>query len=157
MNIRTPYNEKYVKSLGLAVYLFASYEWNIIYIIERLEPGFVTEYCRENPMTSWKVWKRLEKALEQDTGCHSVDKIEMESCCKEFNTLRIKRNALIHAHPITDIDGAQILNYQGKISRSISDKKWKIEDIEEFIEEICPARSRANKIQHGLKKTMARS
>ena len=155
MNIRTPYNEKYVKSLGLAVYLFASYEWNIIYIIERLEPGFVTEYCRKNPMTSWKVWKRLEKALEQDTGCHNVDKMEMESCCKEFGILIIKRNALIHAHPITDIDGAQILNYQGELSKLISDKKWKIEEIDEFTEEIDLASSKANNIQHGLKRTMA--
>ena len=46
---RVPFDEDYVKLVGTAVYLFSYYEWTIIYMIERLEPGFVVEYFpREN-------------------------------------------------------------------------------------------------------------
>ena len=40
MNTRVPFNDDYVKLVGTAVYLFSYYEWAIIYIVERLEPGF---------------------------------------------------------------------------------------------------------------------
>ena len=137
MKIRIPYDEEYVKSLGITVYVFASYEWNIVYIIERLQPGFLLEYCRKKTMTSGKLYKKFENVLEQeDTGHHDVNPIEMKNLCTEFKILVEKRNALIHAHPITDADGAQVLNYQGKLSRAISDMKWKIEDIEKLAEKI---------------------
>ena len=44
--------------------------------------------------------------------------------------------ALIHAHPITDEGGAQILNYQASPSKQISDMKWESVRLEEFIREI---------------------
>ena len=37
------------------MYIFADYEWTIIWIIDFLEPGFVKEYSREIIMTSWIV------------------------------------------------------------------------------------------------------
>ena len=61
------------------------------------------------------------------------------------------RNVLIHAHPITDIDGAQILNYQGNPSKLTSDMKWKKVDIEKFTEEVDAAVCRANELLHQFK------
>ena len=151
MNIRVPFDEGYVRLVGIAVYLFAYYEWVIIYIVERLEPGFVAEYCRKRTMTSRAVYDRLKDALNQDTGGHGVDKTAMECCRDEFDDLVGRRNALIHAHPITDIDGAQILNYQGKLSKPISDKEWRAEDIKGFIEEVDAAACRVNNLLHRFK------
>ena len=148
MHIRVPFDKGYVRLVGIAVYLFAYYEWIIIYIVERLEPGFVAEYCREQTMTSRVVYNRLKQALNQDTGGHGVDKTAMECCRDEFDVLIYKRNALIHAHPITDIDGTQIFNYQGKLSKPIPDKKWGTKDIKGFIEEIDAAACRANNLLH---------
>ena len=66
MTTRVPFDDDYVKLVGTAVYLFSYYEWAIIYVIERLEPGFVAEYCRGHwsGMTSGQVSKRFMKAVE---------------------------------------------------------------------------------------------
>ena len=50
-----------------------------------------------------------------------------------------KRNALIHAHPITDDSGAQILNYQASLAKQISDMKWEVASLQEFIHEVDAA------------------
>ena len=47
MNTRVPFDDDYVKLMGTAVCLFSYYEWAIIYAVERLEPGFLPEYCRK--------------------------------------------------------------------------------------------------------------
>ena len=62
MKTRVPFNADYVNLVGTAVYLFSYYEWTIIYIIERLKPGFVAEYSREKTMTSGVVRDRFNKA-----------------------------------------------------------------------------------------------
>ena len=149
---RVPFDEDYVKLVGTAVYLFSYYEWTIIYIIERLEPGFVAEYSREQTMPSGEVLNRFKRALEQDAGGHDVDRSTLRSCSDEFAGLVDKRNALIHAHPITDIGGAQILNYQSKPSRPISDMKWEDVDIEKLTEEVDEAACRANELLRWFKR-----
>ena len=151
---KVPFDEDYVKLLGTAVYLFSYYEWIIIYMIERLEPvepGFVVEYSREKTMTSGGVRKRFKKALEKDAGGHDVDRSALRSCSDVFAELVPRRNALIHAHPITDTDGAQIFNYQGNPSKPISDMKWKKVDIKKFTEEVDAAVCRANELLHQFK------
>ena len=149
MNIRIPLCDEYVNLVGKSVYLFSYYEWVIIYMVERLKPGFVKEYCRgKRPMTSGTVRKRFRKALDMDTGSHGVNKAHLEQCYQKFNDLIPKRNAFIHAHPITDVDGAQILNYQGNLSQLISDMKWEPSKVEGFIEEIDEAACQANELLH---------
>ena len=112
MKTRVPFDEAYVTLVGTAVYLFSYYEWAIIYIVERLAPGFVAEYSREKPMPPGEVSARFKTALENYTGGQGVDKRDLGFCSREFDGLVHRRNALIHAHPITAVDGAQILNYQ---------------------------------------------
>ena len=75
MNTRVPFDADYVKLLGRAVYLFSYYEWIIIYIMERLQPGFLAEYSREHKrgMTSGQVRDRFEKAVENYTGDRGGD------------------------------------------------------------------------------------
>ena len=45
----------------------------------------------------------------------------------------------IHAHPITDDSGAQILNYQASLAKQISDMKWEVASLQEFIHEVDAA------------------
>jgi len=46
---------------------------------------------------------------------------------------------LIHAHPCTDTNGAQILAYQTKTSKPLPDMKWPKEEIKKIISEIDAA------------------
>ena len=141
MNTRVPFDDDYVKLMGTAVYLFSYYEWAIIYAVERLEPGFLPEYCRKHSrgMTSGAVSKRFMHAVERYAGDKGVEKTELKCCELTFDRLVQKRNALIHAHPITDDSGAQILNYQASLAKQISDMKWEVASLQEFIHEVDAA------------------
>ena len=101
-------------------------------------------------MTSSAVLKRFENALDSYTG-DDVDEAHLEECYQKFENIIPKRNALIHAHPITDVDGAQILHYQGNTgntSQRISDMKWEPPQIIDLMEEINEAAYEANDLFH---------
>jgi hypothetical protein len=86
-------------------------------------------------MTSGQVRKELEKILSNaDTVYTSVSRDELQAVCSTFSALIDRRNALIHAHPITDSDGSQILNYQASIHRPLSDMKWSVADLREALD-----------------------
>lgn len=150
---RVPYDSQYTALVGTAVYVFAYYEWTVVYLIEQFKPGFVGRYCRGAPMSSGPVKKRLEAVLaDPQTGYTVVAKSELEACAQEFARLIDKRNALIHAHPITDRDGSQILNYQASIDRPLPDMKWPIAEVESIIAEFDQAACSANELLHRLLK-----
>jgi len=146
---RIPVNDEYAAIVGKAVYVFSYYEWTIIYLIDYSENGFVAEYSRptKRPLISRAVNNKLKESIDKlYFPVSTVTKIEMEQCQNEFEDLIEKRNALIHAHPITDNDGSQILAYQTKPSKALSDMIWQESDIENLIEEIDSAGVKAGKI-----------
>lgn len=133
---RVPVDDSYAALVGKAVYVFAYYEWAIIYIIEYLQTGFVHKYSRVTQMTSRDVKKDFQSTINNPaTSFAKVTKAELQDCCDEFDSLITKRNALIHAHPCTDSDGAQILAYQTKISKPLPDMKWPVAEVEAIIQE----------------------
>ena len=147
MDTRVPMDSSYVMQLGKAVYVFSYYEWTIIWIIEHLTPGFLHGYSRgQKSMTSGYVSQEFRNALDQENTREHAKKDLLERCCNEFRGLIPKRNALIHAHPITDIGGTQILNYQADVSNLISDMKWDIRELERFIEDVDSAVDRASEL-----------
>ena len=151
---RIPVNDEYSAVLGKAVYIFAYYEWTIIYIIEHLNSGFVTQYSRplKKPITSGALKQKLELVIDLTTfPINGLSREQLEECCSNFEALVVQRNALIHAHPITDKDGSQILSYQTNSSNRISDKKWPINEVESFIQEIDTAAISAGKILEKLR------
>ena len=151
MDTRVPYDRGYTALLGAAVYLFASYEWNVIYLIQQFRPEFVNRYCRGAPMASGQVGLALQKVLE-DPGViyKNVSKAEVEACHAEFVRLLKKRNALIHAHPMTQDDGAQILNYQARLHRPWPDLKWTVVEVETAIREFDAAACSTNDLLRRL-------
>jgi len=150
---RVPYDYQYTALVGVAVYVFAYYEWAVINLIEQFKPGFVDTYCRGAPMTSWSVKHELEVVLaDPQTSYTVVVKSALEACVQELARLIHKRNALIHAHPITDHDGSQILNYQARLDRPLPDMKWPVAEIEAIISEFDMAANSANELLHRLLK-----
>ncbi|MGC2460551.1 MAG: hypothetical protein WA446_06175 [Steroidobacteraceae bacterium] len=141
---RVPVDDAYAALVGKAVYVFAYYEWVIIYIIECLHPGFVGRYSRGNPMTSGRVGEELQAVIDDSaTSFAKISQQELRSCCSEFERLIAKRNALIHAHPLTDTDDSQILGYQTKISRPIPDMQWPRQELEATVAEFDGVACRA--------------
>ena len=151
---RVPVDDDYVALVGKAVYIFAYYEWSIIWIVELMQPGFVKEYSRaERPMMSGAVKARLKAAIETSSVDDTrVSGRELEACLAEFDALIIKRNALIHAHPITDVDGAQVLAYQTNSSRPLPDMKWQAEEVAGLIASFDKAAVSAGQILDRMRK-----
>lgn len=151
MRIRTPYDPQYTALVGTAVYIFACYEWSIIYLIDQFKPGFVGRYSRGKPMTSGAVKKELQSIIKDpNTSYSDVPKAEIAACYDEFDKLVDLRNALIHAHPVTDYAGSQMLNYQTSVDRNIPDMKWSESRIRSAIQEFDEAAHSANKLLHRL-------
>ncbi len=122
---RAPLDDTYVALVGKAVYVFAYYEWTLIYIIEYLRNGFVGEYSRGKQLTLGNVRDELQNTINNlPSSFQNVSISDLQKICDDFEQLIIKRNALIHAHPITDTDGAQILAYQTKVTKPLPDMKW---------------------------------
>ncbi len=133
---RVPVDDSYAALVGMAVYVFAYYEWTIIWIIELLQSGFVHKYSRESSFTSGAVRLELEKTINNPAIDFSkVSKQELQSFCDQFDRLIVRRNALIHAHPSTDSDGSQIFTYQTKITKPLPDMKWPKEEVEAIVKE----------------------
>ena len=156
VKVRVPLDDDYTALVGKAVYVFSYYEWTIIYIIEALSPGFVSEYSREHSLTSGAVCGRLRKLVDDGAKPETSDAGELETCLDEFSSLIPRRNALIHAHPITNQpDGAQILNFQGPTSHLISDMKWDSGAVETFIRDVDNAAVRAGALFDQLGRTQS--
>lgn len=134
---RIPVDDEYAALVGKAVYIFAYYEWTIIYIIEYLESGFVGNYSRGKLMTSGAVLNKFKEVVANLTVLpNGIVQSELDLCIVNFSDLIVKRNALIHAHPCTDKDGAQILTYQASPDKVLPDMKWPKNEVEKIISEI---------------------
>ncbi len=150
---RVPVDDNYATLVGKAVYVFAYYEWAIIWIIELLDSGFVHEYCRGNPMTSGMVQERFRAVIDNSaTKFNKVCKQELLDCLGEFASLIVQRNALVHAHPCTDSDGAQILTYQTKSSKPLPDMKWPVAEVGKLISVFDKAACCAGRLLDKLRK-----
>jgi hypothetical protein len=148
---RVPFDPDYTALIGKAVYVFAYCEWAVIHLIEKLKPGFVLRYCRGAPMPSGLVKRELEAVVNcASTTYTKVSRIELEECCTLFASLIEKRNALIHAHPMTDADRSQILSYQAKVNRPLPDMKWPATEIERALHLFDAAACDANALLHRL-------
>lgn len=134
---RIPVDDSYVALVGKAVYVFSYYEWTIIYLIQHLRPSeqYVQLYCRGDVShTSGKVLQKFRNAHENPE--HRLPrylKNGLKQCAEEFKALIDERNALVHAHPTTDVNGEQILCYQSSTTKPIPDMKWTKTDVESFI------------------------
>ena len=102
-------------------------------------------------MVSGEVKRELEKILDNPQTTYTlVTKAELDISCKNLTDLIVKRNALIHAHPVTDHDGSQILSYQTNLDRKLTDMKWPVAEVETAIAEFDQAACSVNELLHRL-------
>lgn len=149
---RVPFEESYVYLLGQAVYLFAYYEWQIVYIVDCLSQGFVREYSRGRPLTSGSVHKRFAAELARGNAPSGASLASLEACRDTFDTLIPRRNALVHAHPITDKVEGQIVAFQADPSRPLPDLKWERAHLRTFIQDVDKAACEAGTLFDQLRR-----
>jgi hypothetical protein len=98
----------YASALGLAVYCFATLEWNAVQCCERLEPGSM-ENLEER--TAGRVGDTLVHLAKQLGG--SEAELDLQRAAGDFRFLVGTRNNLVHAKPGSTLDGAQRLFRHG--------------------------------------------
>jgi hypothetical protein len=112
---RTPYDSGYVAAIGRAIYIFATYEWNVVHAMERLRPGFLTKWrFAKDPMTAGTVGKRFKNAINESNDLRRPLASRLKEAASAFLELADERNELVHAHVYSEPDGMQQLAYQGK-------------------------------------------
>lgn len=132
----------YLSALGRATYNFAYLEWGIVWIAERLGPGYVNTVRGK---MAGKIATDFERLSQQPTD--SSLKARLTLLASNFKALVERRNGLIHANPITADGGAQRLRDSGKPGRR-DVFEWAESDILELAREFELAAIEAIDILH---------
>ena len=85
------------------------------------------------------VHKRFAAELAKGNAPSGVSLASLEACLDIFDNLIPRRNALVHAHPITDKVEGQIVAFQAGPSRPIRDLKWERAHLRTFIQNVDKA------------------
>lgn len=107
----------YTSALGLAVYAFASLEWNAVWCCERIEPGSIEALSDRTAGRVADTLRNLVKTLPE-----TPERRALETAAADFQAFARTRNNLLHARPGTDSDGRQRLFRDGD--------QWTIDEIE---------------------------
>lgn len=132
-----PVHPDYTRALGLAVYCFASLEWNAVRCCERIERGSIDSL---EDRTAGRVADTLLH-LVKELG-PSEEQLELERAAVEFRFLVGTRNNLVHAKPGTAPDGAHVLLRHGD--------QWTLAELMHVADAFAACSSRLDQAWHGL-------
>lgn len=127
----------YTSALGLAVYCFASLEWNAVWCCERIEPGSVDAL---EERTAGRVADTLIRLVER-VGTHE-NQVHLHNAAIDFRNLVATRNNLVHAKPGTASDGSQGLFRHGD--------QWMLEELERTADSFAECSVRLNVSLNGI-------
>jgi len=135
--LRIPVHSDYTSALGLAVYCFASLEWNAVWCCERIEPGRINGLEERTAGRVADTLIYLAKGLET-----SHEQVKLLRAAIDFRHLVATRNNLVHAKPGTAFDGSQGLFRHGD--------QWTIAELERTADAFAECSVRLNEALHGL-------
>lgn len=124
--LRIVVDDPYVHAIGLAMFCFASLEWNAVWCCERIEPGYIH-------IARGKTAGQIAKRLTQMAANHQDPSIaqSLSVAAAEFQRLVFERNALMHANPATASNGDQRLFREGG--------EWTIERVNDLADQFVAA------------------
>lgn len=143
---RIPFDRNYAIELGKTIYYFNYLENTLLSILFYLDPKYRRTYFNSSSMTSGQFANDLLQKVEKRSWAPKQFKEELRDLFIDFQSLARKRNALLHAHPISDKDDeyAQILYYQGGSTAPIHYCKWTETALAAFAVELHDADMKAS-------------
>lgn len=127
----------YASALGLAVYCFASLEWNAVWCCERIEPGSIDAL---EERTAGRVADTLVHLVERLGP--SENHVKLHAAADDFRNLVATRNNLVHAKPGTASDGSQGLFRHGD--------QWTLNELDRTADAFAECSIRLNEALHGV-------
>jgi len=142
--LRVSIQRDYIAAVGLAVYCFASLEWNAVWCCERIKPGSIEGL---EDRTAGRVADTLVSLVKQlDT---TDDQTELHKAAADFRGLVATRNNLVHAKPATAFDGSQGLFRHGD--------HWTIDEMEQAADAFTRCSLKLNSALHDFLPSFGRS
>jgi len=136
--LRQPVDPDYALALGRACYCFAICEWNAVYCAERIRPGSLGTFIKDEA-TAGKIAKKLT-ALARNLP-KSAGREELVAAAKDFSTLVELRNALVHGKPCTGPSGA---------ARLFTQKVFEVAHLDEAADAFSACSIELNRILYGF-------
>lgn len=134
--LRISVHPEYTAALGLAVYCFASLEWNAVWCCERIERGSIDSLEDRTAGRVADTLVHLVKRLEP-----SEEQLELERAAADFRFLVGTRNNLVHAKPGTASDGAHVLLRHGD--------QWTLAELMRVADAFAACSLRLDRARHG--------
>ena len=98
----------YISALGLAVYAFATLEWQAVQCCERIEPGSIEALSDRTAGRVADTLRHLAGGLAGSPGQQAL-----EQAASDFQAFTRTRNNLVHAKPGVGHDGRERLFRDG--------------------------------------------
>jgi len=138
-----PSNE-YLQAIGQVVWYFALLEWNVAYLIVKLNGDDWSKAKLEE--TSATIAKSFERSIENAVSTLSPEfLVRFRSVAKLYRSDIGERNGLLHVHPYTAASGAQQL---GGTDRLATMREWTLERLQSTASQIANHQRQANALLH---------
>lgn len=141
--LRQPIDPDYMHALGTACFCFAICEWNAVYCAERIYPGSLNTFVKDE-LTAGKIAKKLSDLIRNMPK--STEREELASAAKMFTELVNLRNDILHGKPCTGTSGA---------ARLSTGKVFEIPALDSAADSFSACGIELNRLLHGFLATYA--
>ena len=87
---RTSYVSEYVAAIGRAIFIFATYEWTVVHMMEKLRPGFLNKWrFAKNPMTAGPLGKKFKSAASESDDLSRPATSRLKEAARAFVELNL--------------------------------------------------------------------
>lgn len=139
--LRQPIDPDYMHALGVATFCFAICEWNAVYCAERLHPGSLVSFIKDE-LTAGKIAKKLSNLTRNMPK--SAERGELIAAAQEFTNLVLLRNRILHGKPCTGPNGK---------ARLSNTRILEVADLEAAADAFSACSIELNRLLHGFLST----
>lgn len=136
--LRQPIEDPFAHALGVATFCFAICEWNAVYCAQRIKPGSLQRFLKEE-LTAGTIAKKLCDLVRNMPK--SKERDELQAAADEFADLVPLRNSILHGKPCSNGDGKARLS-AGKI--------FEVSDLEATADKFSDCSHKLNGLLHGF-------
>jgi len=139
--LRQPIKSDYTHALGTATFCFAICEWNAVYCAERIRPGSLGAFIKDE-LTAGKIAKKLIDLTRNMPK--SAGREELIAAAQAFVDLVPLRNNILHGKPCTGPNG------EARLSTA---KVFEIPDLQDAADAFSACSIELNRLLHGFLST----
>ena len=139
--LRQPIKPDYTRALGTVTFCFAICEWNAVYCAERIRPGSLGAFIKDE-VTAGKIAKKLIDLTRNMPK--SGEREELIAPAQAFVDLVPLRNNILHGKPCTGPNGE---------ARLSSTNVFEIPDLQNAADAFSACSIELNRLLHGFLST----